>query len=90
MAFNKANWANGGGNRNAPAIHTYITTDTVATVNTAGYFNNVYSEVKLHDIICAVCDTGGTPQAYWLHINGRASNVVDVTDGLAFGTTDTD
>lgn len=90
MAFNKANWANGGNMTDAPALHRYKTTDTVATVNTAGYFNDVVDEVRLHDCILAVCDTGGTPQAYLLHVNANNGTTVDVTDGLAFGTTDTD
>lgn len=90
MAFDKTNWRSGLTGSNAPAIHTYKSADTAATVNTAGYFNDVYNEVALGDIIYAFLDTGGTPQGYWLAINGRASSVVDVTDGLAVGTTDTD
>jgi len=90
MAFDKSNWASGRTGCNAPAIHRYKTVDTQATVNTAGYFNLVAGETAVGDQIYAFCDTGGTPQGYWLTINANDGNTVDTTDGLAIGTTDTD
>jgi hypothetical protein len=90
MAFSKANWKNGGNATNAPNLHTYKTTDAIADVNTAGYFNDVSGEVRVNDCIMCVSSTGGTPAAHFLHINANSSGVVDVTDGLAVGTTDSD
>lgn len=90
MPFDKVNWANGHNAANAPAIHTYKTTDTQATVNTAGYFNSVASEVRVGDLIYAYTDTGGTPAGILFAVNANSGTVVDVTDGLAIGTTDTD
>lgn len=90
MPFDKANWANGHNAANAPCIHTYKTPDTQATVNTAGYFNAVAAEVRVGDLIYAYVDTGGTPAGILFAINANSGTVVDVTDGLAIGTTDTD
>jgi hypothetical protein len=90
MAFDKANWACGCNATAAPTIHSYKTADTAATVNTVGYFNSVAKEVRVGDAIYCFADTGGTPQAYWLTVNANSGTVVDVTDGLAVGTTDTD
>jgi hypothetical protein len=90
MAFDKTNWANGGNGTSAPAIHTYKSTDTAATMNTSGYFNTVANDVRVGDLIYVYADTGGTPQGYFLAINSNSSGVVDVTDGLAVGTTDSD
>lgn len=74
----------------APQLFSYKSADTAATVNTAGYFNDVSSMVEVGDFILAYLDTGGTPQGYLLTINANASGVVDVADGLALGVTDTD
>lgn len=90
MAFDKTNWRNAGNAANAPSVHTYKTTDTAATINTSGYFNSVAAEVRVGDLIYAYADTGGTPQGYFFAINSNASGVVDVTDGLAIGTMDSD
>ena len=90
MAFDKSNFKNMGSSTNAPSIHTYKTADTAATINTAGYFNSIASEVRVGDLIYAYADTGGTPQGYFFAINSNSSGVVDVTDGLAVGTTDSD
>ena len=90
MAFDKSNWENCGHGQNAPSIHRYKTTDTAATINTAGYFNAVANEVAVGDLIYAYTDTGGTPQGYFFAINANSGGVVDVTDGLAIGTTDSD
>ena len=89
MAFDKTNYASGGNATNAPSIHKYKTTDTAATINTAGYFNALAKEVRVGDLIYAYADTGGTPQGYFFAVNANSGTVVDVTDGLAIGTTDT-
>lgn len=90
MAFSLANFAFGNNAANAPCIHTYKTTDTAATINTSGYFNDIANQVRVGDLIYAFADTGGTPQGYMFTINSNSSGVVDVTDGTALGTTDSD
>lgn len=90
MTFSKINWAAGNIGCSAPALHTYKSTDTLATVNTVGYFNEIASEVRVGDFIFAYLDTGGTPQGYVINVNANSGTVVDVADGLAVGTTDTD
>lgn len=90
MPFLKQNWRNGGNQTAGPAIHTYMTPDTIADINTVGYFNAVSSEVRVGDFIMAQTSTGGTMAGVTLSINANSGGVVDVTDGLAVGTTDSD
>jgi hypothetical protein len=82
MAFNKAKWAVGGshGNPNIPMMHQYSTTDTAATVDSSGYFNDVSTEVRVGDIIQAYVDTGGTPQVGFFQVSSNSSGVVDVNN----------
>lgn len=77
-------------NSNFPTLWGYKSADTVATVNTAGYFNAAAADLKVGDVIMATLDTGGTPQVYFLHVDANDGTTVDVRDGLAVGTTDTD
>lgn len=93
MAFNRKNFSPAGGQSmrgHAPQLWTYKSADTVAAVNTAGYFNDVSDLLTVGDNIYAYLDTGGAPQAYNLTVNANSGGVVDITDGLAVGTTDTD
>jgi len=90
MAFNLANFAAGNNSPNAPAMHFYKTTDTAATINTANYFDTLVNVLRVGDVIYAYTDTGGTPQGYLFPVNANDGTHVDVADGLALGTTDTD
>ena len=80
----------GPSNSDFPTLWTYKTADTQATINTAGYFNGASDDLTVGDLIYAYTDTGGTPAGFLFAVNANASGVVDVTDGLAIGTTDTD
>lgn len=73
---------------NAPRIWVYSTTDAIATVNTAGYFNNASDLLQVRDIIF-VCDTN-TPTTHLVSVLSNASGVVDVSDGTAIAETDSD
>lgn len=73
---------------NAPRIWVYSTTDAIATVNTAGYFNNASDLLQVRDIIF-VCDTN-TPTTHLVNVLSNASGVVDVSDGTAIAETDGD
>lgn len=90
MAFDKSNFKTGDSTGNGPSIHTYTSTDAQAAINTAGYFNDISAILEVGDLIYAWTDTGGTPAGVLFAVNANSGGVVDVTDGLAIGTTDTD
>jgi len=91
MAFDRANLARlGSNNTGAGALWLYQTTDTAATVNTAGYFNSASGEMNVNDIIFSVSATGGTPVVTITYVNSNASGVVDTVDGTVVSAIDTD
>ena len=73
---------------NAPRIWVYSTTDAIATVNTAGYFNDASDLLQVRDIVF-VCDTN-TPTTSICSVLSNASGVVDISDGTAIAETDSD
>lgn len=73
---------------NAPQLWTYSSADAIATVNTAGYFNSAASLLKVGDLIY-VFDTTNT-LGHLVYVNANSGTVVDVTDGLAVTSTDSD
>jgi hypothetical protein len=75
---------------NAPSMHTYGTADTIADVNTTGYFNALASLLRVGDIIFCHTSTGGTAVMSIVWVNSNTGSVVDVTDGLTVTATDTD
>ena len=91
MAFDRAGWQPIGGQAkkgSAPAIWSYTSTDAIATVNTAAYFNDVSDEVSVRVVILVV--DSNTPTANWVNVLSNASGVVDVSDGTAIVETDSD
>lgn len=74
----------------APSLYAYATTDTIADVNTTGYFNALSTLLSVGDVIIARTSTGGTQAVSFVYVATNASGVVDVTDGLAITATDTD
>lgn len=89
MAFDSANLTRLAGASGVSLWH-YTTTDTVATVNTAGYFNSVANMVKVNDVIIAVTSSGGTPAVSHIYVNSNDGSTVDVVDGVAVTSTDSD
>lgn len=77
-------------NEGAPAAYSYITNDTIAVVNTAGYFNDASNVLGVYDSIRVVSDVDGTPAVHDVVVLSNASGVVDVSDGAAIALTDTD
>jgi hypothetical protein len=75
---------------NAPAMYAYKTTDAIADVNTAGYFNDLSSILSVGDLIYCVTSTGTTAVATLVYVLSNASGVVDVTDGTTLANTDGD
>ena len=89
MAYDAANLTRLGGGSGVSLWH-YSTTDTVATVNTAGYFNASSNMLGLNDVIITLSSTGGTPVLSHLYVNANSGGAVDVTDGVVITATDTD
>lgn len=75
---------------NAPAMYAYKTTDAIADVNTAGYFNELSSILSVGDVIYCVTSTGTTAVASLVYVLSNASGVVDVNDGTVLANTDSD
>jgi hypothetical protein len=89
MAFNAANLTRLAGASGVSLWH-YSTTDTIATVNTVGYFNAAANMLGLNDVIITVTSTGGSPVVGHTYVNANSGTVVDVVDGVAITATDTD
>ena len=70
------------------AMWTYTSADAIATVNTAGYFNDASSMLAVGDLI-AVYDSN-TPTMSFVMVASNASGVVDATDGTTVAMTDSD
>jgi hypothetical protein len=75
---------------NSPAMYAYKTTDAIADVNTAGYFNDLATILSVGDLIYCVTSTGTTAVASFVYVVSNASGVVDVTDGTTLANTDGD
>lgn len=75
----------------SPSIYAYSTPDTLADVNTTGYFNPLTLTLRVGDLIYGVTSTGGTPvAAFYYVLSNTAAGVVDVNDGTVLASTDTD
>ena len=91
MAFSRTGWNPVGGQSkkgSGNALWFYASADAIATVNTAGYFNDVSDEVSIRDVII-VTDTA-TPTTNLVNVLSNASGVVDVSNGTAIVETDAD
>jgi len=83
------NLIGGGGKAGAaPQVWTYTSTDAIATVNTAAYFNNASDLLKVRDIMFIV--DSNTPTLHIVSVLSNASGVVDISDGTAVAETDSD
>ena len=71
-----------------PRLWRYVSSDdAIATINTAGYFNNASKELSVNDRIWVVDSANVHSDVI---VNANASGVVDVTDGLTITATDSD
>jgi len=68
----------------------YSTADTIADVNSAGYFNSSANMFNLNDVIMTVTSTGGTPVVGHTYVNASTATAVDVVNGVAITNTDGD
>lgn len=78
--------------KGAPTIWSYATADTLADLNTSGYFNSADDLLKKGDLIIALtgAGSGGTLAQALVTVVSNASGVVDVADGTAITQTDSD
>lgn len=92
MAFSATGFATIGASKkgNAPSVYSYSTTDTIATVNTSGYFNDLANTLAVGDLIYCLTSTGSTAVATLVYVLSNSGGVVDVNDGLTIGATDSD
>tara|TARA_Y100000004_G_scaffold138997_2_gene157755 strand:- start:1754 stop:2023 length:270 start_codon:yes stop_codon:yes gene_type:complete len=89
MAYSASGLTRIGGGSGVNLWH-YTTTDTIATVNTAGYFNDAIGMIRSLDPIFAVTSTGGTPVMSIVYAKDVSASAIDVTDGLTVTATDSD
>ena len=66
----------------------YTTTDAIATVNTANYFNDAANMLAVRDLII-VHDTN-VPTTNFVTVLSNNGSAVDVSDGTAVAETDGD
>lgn len=74
----------------APSVYAYKTADTIATVNTEGYFNNLSGTLEVGDLIYCVTSTGTTAVATLTVVRSNSAGVVDVDSGTTLSAIDSD
>lgn len=89
MAFNKANLSVMG-YANGFTLWHYTTTDAMTVVRVVDYFLLAINQMRVNDIVLCVTATAGTPAPFWAIVNANNGTTIDVTDGTAIATTDTD
>ena len=87
MAFSAAGLTRIGGASNGD-LWFYSTTDTIATVNTAGYFNSAANMLSIRDVIIVAATN--TPTTNLCSVLSNTGTVVDISDGTAIAETDGD
>ena len=83
-ASNLSQLAHGGGFK----LWVYSSADAIATVNTAGYFNDAANMLSVRDLMIVV-DTNA-PTTHFCTVLSNTGSVVDVSDGTAVAETDGD
>ena len=87
MAFNAANLTRLSGASGVSLWH-YTSADSIATVNTAGYFNAASNMMNIRDVILIV--DSNTPTTNLASVLTNASGTVDISNGTAIVETDSD
>lgn len=65
----------------------YSDADTIATMNTSGYFDNASATLNAYDILL-IRDSANVMTISF--VNSNTGGVVDIVDGLTITATDTD
>jgi hypothetical protein len=74
----------------SPTMWSYRTADTVATVNTAEYFNGAVQILEAGDLIYILSSADGTAVATLNYVLTNDGTDVDVNDGTVLANTDGD
>lgn len=99
MAFNKSFLGVLAHGTFSGTLWEYYTADALATVDTAGYFNDASADLRVGDVIlvkvvndtAAVATRSFTMTAWGMvGVNANSGGVVDVSDNLLAATADTD
>jgi hypothetical protein len=93
MAFSKTNFSPIGANAKrgvAPQHFSYKTADSLATVDTSGYFNDIYTQLEIGDVINvevvdSVTATTAVTDSGILIVKSNASKVVDTYNAIDGG-----
>lgn len=90
MAYNGANLSRMFGTFDGTHnVWMYVTTDAIATVNTAGYISDATDRgVKVRDVVL-VMDTNA-PTTSWCTVISITSGAADLSDGTAIAETNSD
>lgn len=88
MAFDRTDlFCISGTTGDAPRLWSYTTTaDTIATINTAGYFDNASEVLNAYDILFLRDSANAMTISY---VNSNSGGVVDIVDGLTITAADT-
>mgnify|MGYP003632273160 FL=1 len=76
------------GGASGAALWMYRTADAIATINSAGYFNDAAAMLNIRDLII-VQDTN-VPSTNFVTVLTNTGSVVDVSDGTVVVETDGD
>lgn len=98
MAFTIASLQRlGSQNSLSPTVWTYSTTDSLATMDTVGYFNSAADRLKVEDVILLIVTGGNVLGIAKVNQNTRdltanppVSGVVDTTSAVSLGSADSD
>lgn len=71
-------------------LYRYVTDDTAATVDTAGYFNAAASQLSVGDLLIVMVEKSTAPKMGLMWVSSNDGTTVDVNDMTAIGGTDTD
>lgn len=88
MAFSLNGFSPDGRAGDAIRFHTYKSADSIATVNTSGYFDSLAGLLNVRDVILVV-DTA-TPTTHMVSVLSNTGTVVDVSDGTVIAEGDAD
>lgn len=72
----------------APQMWAYTSTDAIAAVNSAGYFNGAADLLKVGDLM--YIHDSATPTASLVIVLSNTGTIVDVSDGTTIAVTDSD
>lgn len=68
----------------------YVSNDSIADINTEGYFNNASDILNVNDTMIVISSVNTTPVHSTVIVKSIEEGVVDVSDGVSLTATDSD